>query len=229
MKVEIWSDIMCPFCYIGKRRFEAALEKFEQKEKVEIVWRSFQLDPQLEPVPGMSIHQYLAQRKGVSDEEGKRMNDYMGQMASEIGLEYNFEQMVVNNTMDAHRLLHLASIYGVQNQAKELLFGAYYTDGKDVGNGDVLSEIGQSLGLNPQEVREMLASDRFKESVRQDQQEAQQLGANGVPFFVMNQKYAVSGAQPTELFAEVLEKIWEEEKPKVIASEGPSCGPDGNC
>src|SRR5919199_2789942 len=128
MKVEIWSDIVCPFCYIGKRKFEKALNAFEEKDNVEVVWRSFQLDPDLEYVPGQSIHEYLAQRKGVPMEKGKEMNNYMSNMAKEVGLEYNFDKAIINNTVDAHRLLHFAAKHHLQNEMKERLFSAYYTE-----------------------------------------------------------------------------------------------------
>jgi predicted DsbA family dithiol-disulfide isomerase len=230
MKVEIWSDVVCPFCYIGKRKFENALKEFEQKDNVEIVWRSFQLDPDLEPVPGQSVHQYLANRKGVTLEKGKEMNAYMSNVAKEVGLEYNFDKAIINNTLNAHRLLHLAHKHGVQNEAKETLFAAYYTQGKDVGDTETLVAIGESVGLNADEVRTMLQSDTYIKEVQLDQYRAQQVGAQGVPFFVFNNKYAVSGAQPTDVFAQVLNKVWEEEKPVVEETlTGGFCTPDGVC
>lgn len=211
MKVEIWSDINCPFCYIGKRKFENALKDFEQKDKIEIVWRSFQLDPEMKPVTGQSVHQYLANRKGVTLEKGKEMNAYMSGVAKEVGLEYNFNEAIINNTMDAHRLLHLAARHGVQNEVKELLFAAYYTQGKNIGDIETLIQIGESAGLNADEIRTMLQTNTYENEVKQDQHKAQDLGINGVPFFVFNNKYGVSGAQPTEVFTEVLEKVYEEE------------------
>lgn len=230
MKVEIWSDIVCPFCYIGKRKFENALNGFKQKETVEIVWRSFQLDPGVQPVPGQSVDQYLANRKGVSLEKGKEMNDYMSAIAREVGLEYNFETAVVNNTMNAHRLLHLAKKEGLQNEMKEALFKAYYTDSKNIGDTETLRSIGEGVGLDASATRRMLESDQYENEVKMDQYEAQQIGVQGVPFFVFNNKYAVSGAQPTSVFAEVLEKVCQEEKPALeMVSEGAFCTPDGEC
>lgn len=228
MKVEIWSDINCPFCYIGKRKFENALNEFDKKENVEVVWRSFQLDPEMKPVPGQSVHQYLANRKGISLEKGKEMNAYMSGAAKEVGLEYNFDNAIINNTMDAHRLLHLASKHGVQNKVKELLFAAYYTNGKNIGNTETLVQVGESAGLNVEEIKAMLKSDTYIDEVKQDQYEAQQLGINGVPFFVFNNKYGVSGAQPSEVFSEVLSKVAEEEKP-VVENVSGFCTPDGVC
>lgn len=230
MKVEIWSDVVCPFCYIGKRKFEQALEGFTEKDKVEIVWRSFQLDPDMEYVPGQSVHEYLGSRKGGSAADGKRMNDAMTAMAKEVGLHYDFDNAIINNTLDAHRLLHLAKEKGVQNDMKERLFKAYYTEGKNVGEIETLVQLGEELGLDGEEVRKMLESDKYTHAVQQDQSEAQQLGARGVPFFVFNNKYAVSGAQPPELFTQVLDKVWEEEMPQGIAGEGTGfCTLDGEC
>ena len=230
MKVEIWSDLNCPFCYIGKRKFENALKNFEQRDNVEVVWRSFQLDPEMKPVTGQSVHQYLANRKEVTLEKGKEMNAYMSGVAKEVGLEYNFNEAVINNTMDAHRLLHLAAGNGVQNEVKELLFAAYYTQGKNIGDFETLIQIGESAGLNADEIRTMLQTGAYENEVKQDQYKAQDLGINGVPFFVFNNKYGVSGAQPTEVFTEVLEKIYEEEKPAVTEILTSSvCTPDGVC
>ncbi|KAA9324924.1 DsbA family oxidoreductase [Adhaeribacter soli] len=235
MKIEIWSDIVCPFCYIGKRKFENALKDFKHKDDVEIEWRSFQLDPEMQPVAGMSVDAYLAQRKGVSLAEGKQMNDYMAGMAKEVGLTYNFDQAIITNTMDAHRLLHYAKEQGKQNELKEKLFAAYYTEGKNVGDHETLAQIAETVGLNGEKVKEMLKSDAYREDVHQDQYQAQQVGARGVPFFVFNDKYAVSGAQPSEVFQQVLDKVWQEtEKSKPIPLAGDpnadACGLDSkNC
>ncbi len=230
MKVEIWSDVVCPFCYIGKRKFENALKDFDHPENVEIEWKSFQLDPEAKPVAGQSLHQYLANRKGVSPEKGKEMNDYMSGVAKEVGLQYNMDTAIVSNTLDAHRLLHLAQKHGLQNETKEALFKAYYTDSKNIGDTETLAAIGESVGLDANEIRTMLQGNEYTKEVQQDQYKAQQLGIQGVPFFVFNNKYAVSGAQPTEVFADVLEKVWDEEKPAPeMVAEGASCTPDGVC
>jgi predicted DsbA family dithiol-disulfide isomerase len=230
MKIEIWSDIVCPFCYIGKRKFENALKDFAAKDQVEIVWRSFQLDPEMKPVPGQSVHEYLAKRKGVSVAKGKEMNDYMSGIAKEVGLEYNFDKAIIHNTLNAHRLLHLAKKHGVQNELKERLFEAYYTNGQDTGDAQTLIRIGTGVGLDESEIREVLSTDTYIKEVGHDQQLAEQVGAQGVPFYVFNNKYAVSGAQPTEVFSRVLDKVWEEEKPvlETVATAG-VCTPDGNC
>jgi predicted DsbA family dithiol-disulfide isomerase len=231
MKVEIWSDIVCPFCYIGKRKFEKALDGFGAKDKVEIVWRSFQLDPDMEYVPGQSVHEYLGKRKGGTAAEGKQMNDSMAGIAKEVGLEYNFDKAIINNTLDAHRLLHLAKTKGLQNEMKERLFKAYYTEGKNIGDLETLIELGKEVGLKTEEITTVLQADTYKEEVLQDQYAAGKVGARGVPFFVFNDKYAVSGAQPSHVFTQVLDKVWEEEKP-IVVKEIPAtgfCTPDGIC
>lgn len=230
MKVEIWSDVVCPFCYIGKRKFEKALESFGPKDKVEVVWRSFQLDPDLKPVAGQSVHEYLGKRKGTTTAEGKKMNDYMADAAKEVGLTYDFDNAIINNTLDAHRLLHLAKEEQLQGQMKERLFAAYYTQGKNIGDHETLVQLAEEVGLEGAKVREVLASDAYLSEVQQDQYEAQQVGARGVPFFVFNSKYAVSGAQPPELFKQVLDKVWEEEKPVDLSAGGEGfCTVDGEC
>ncbi|OYU56551.1 MAG: disulfide bond formation protein DsbA [Chitinophagaceae bacterium BSSC1] len=230
MKIEIWSDVVCPFCYIGKRKFEKALEGFDQKEQVEIEWKSFQLDSEMAPAKGISVHQYLADRKGVSLEKGKEMNDYMTNMAKEVGLEYDFEKAVISNTLNAHRLLHFAKTKGLQQEAKERLFASYYTMGRDLGDLDTLVMIAQEIGLDPAAVRTMLESDEFINDVKMDQYHASQIGVQGVPFFVFNNKYAVSGAQPSSVFSEVLEKVWQEEQPLVnLGSAEGTCSIDGVC
>ncbi len=233
IKVEIWSDVVCPFCYIGKRRFEQALEKFGNSENVEIEWRSFQLDPEVKPVPGMTINEYLAKRKGVSVAEGKQMNDYMAQMAKEVGLHYDFDKAVITNTTNAHQLTHLAKKHGLQDKAEERFFAAYYTEGKDLNDPEVLVSLGQEIGLPIAEIRETLQNDTYKEAVQQDQYEAAQVGVRGVPFFVFNNKYAVSGAQPAEVFLNTLEHVRKETEkadPEVnSAQDANACEVDGNC
>ncbi len=231
MKIEIWSDIVCPFCYIGKRKFEIALASFHAKDKVEIEWRSFQLDPAMLNIPGKSVHAYLAERKGCSLEEAKDMNNAMSNVAKEVGLNYNFDIAVINNTLNAHRLLHFSKSKGLQSELKERLFHAYYTEGKDVSDTESLSVLASEVGLDKEAIKEMLASEIFKNEVELDQYYAEQVGATGVPFFVFNNKFAVSGAQPPELFSEVLEKVWKDEHPTNMeqAITDSVCGPDGNC
>lgn len=229
MKIEIWSDIVCPFCYIGKRRLEKALQDFPGRDKVEIEWKSFQLDPAMDNSEGLSVHQYLARRKGVSEEEARRMNAAMAAMAADLGLEYNFDKGIINNTMNAHRLLHFAREKGVQSHLKERIFRAYYTEGLDTADEDTLVELAQSVGLDGTEARRVLQSDEYREEVLADQQLAEAYRIQGVPFYIFNGKYGVSGAQAPEVFSQVLGKVWEEERPVVIAGGEGSCDTDGNC
>jgi predicted DsbA family dithiol-disulfide isomerase len=231
MKVEIWSDIMCPFCYIGKRRFEAALQQFAHREQVQVHWHSFELDPNMETRPGQTVHQLLAERKGVSVAEAQRMNDHMAGVAREVGLHYDFDKVVPVNTFNAHRFAHLATAHGRQDAAEERLFAAYFTEGRNINDPDTLAQLGAEIGLDPEAVRQMLASDAYAQEVRVDEYHARQIGVRGVPYFVFEDKYAVSGAQPAELFQEVLDKVWEEFNPAAPApitlAEGPACGLDG--
>lgn len=157
------------------------------------------------------------------------MNDSMAAMAKEVGLEYNFDQAIITNTRNAHRLLHFAREKGLQNELKERVFKAYYTEGKDTSDIEVLATLGEEVGMNAGEIREILQSDKYQQEVMRDQYEAQQMGASGVPFFVFNDKYAVSGAQPTGVFSQVLHKVWDEEKPTIIEQGAGVCDINGNC
>lgn len=210
MKVEIWSDVVCPFCYIGKRRFEKALEQFPSVNAVTIEWKSFQLNPGLKTQAGKSLHQYLAEIKGVSLEKAMEMNAYVTNMAKEAGLEYNLDKAVVADSFDAHRISHLAKKYGVQDKLEEFLFAAYFTEGKNTADHQVLSEIAASAGCDPIEIAEVLNSDRYAAEVAHDIEEANALGIRGVPFFVFNRKYGVSGAQPPDVFLQTLQRAQEE-------------------
>lgn len=227
LKVEIWSDVMCPFCYIGKRRFENALEHFEHKDAVEVVWKSYQLDPTMQSNTGKSLNEYLAERKGISIEQSKQMHKQMTDMAAELGLEYNFDKAVIGNSFDAHRLSHLAKQAGLQDQLEEALFKAYFTDGKNIADKNALLELGIGIGLDAEAVAQTLNSDQYAEEVKHDIYEASQVGVRGVPFFVLGDKYAVSGAQHTETFLGALNQTWNEAIPAAI--DGQVCGPDGDC
>lgn len=231
MKVEIWSDVVCPFCYIGKRKFENALKDFAHRDEVEVVWHSFELTPDFQPIPGESIHESLAKKKGVSVEEGKAMNDYMTKAAQEVDLNYDFDRTIPANTFLAHQLIHLGTHHGRQDATKERLMAAYYLEGQNVGDLDTLVKLGTEVGLDAAESRAALTAGTYAEAVRLDEYQAQQINVRGVPFFVFEDKYAVSGAQPSELFTEVLEKVWDEFKPAksvpVLVADGPACGPDG--
>lgn len=206
MKVEIWSDVMCPFCYIGKRRFEAALAQFDDAANVEINWKSFQLNPTLKTDPSISIHQYLANAKGWDLEYAQQVNQQVTEMAEGEGLTYNFDRAIVANSFNAHRLIQLAKQHGLGGAAEEALFKAYFTEGKNIDDYETLINIGTAIGLPAEEIKQMLDTNSFADAINADINEAQALGIRGVPFFVIDRKYAVSGAQPTEVFLQALSR-----------------------
>lgn len=232
LKIHIWSDVMCPFCYIGKRKIEDALSQFENKESVTIEWKSFQLDPSFVATPNESIVDHLAEKYSRDTDWAQSTIDNMTQNAKTSGLDFHFEKAILANSLNAHRLLHLAKKHNLSNELEELLFKAYLTDGKNVNDWDTLKEIGIKIGLELTEIEQLMLSDIYTKEVNQDQQEAQSLGVTGVPFFVFDNKYAVSGAQSSDVFLKTLEKTWEEgkfdSKLKIQnTTDENSCGIDG--
>jgi protein disulfide-isomerase len=209
MKVNIWSDVRCPFCYIGKKKFEMALGRFDDKDKVEVIWRSFQLDPNLETKTGINAVDHIAAIKGISQEQAEEMHNHVTRVAKEVGLEFNFEKAVVANSFNAHRLIQLAKTRGLGNEAEEQLFKAHFTEGKNIDDNEVLIQAGVAIGLNEKDIRAMLASDAFAKEVSEDESQAHAIGVRGVPFFVFNGKYAVSGAQSPDAFLQALQQSWQ--------------------
>jgi len=231
MKIEIWSDIMCPFCYIGKRRFDYALAQFDHKDKVEIEWKSYLLSPELVTDPNKNLHEFLAEHKGISLEEAKSMNDYVTNMAANVGLEYDFDKAIPANSFNAHRLLHFAKEHGLQTETEEALFKAYFTEGKNIDDSATLTAIAASVGLNTEALTEAMGSEAYFQDVVMDVQEAQNIGVRGVPFFVFDRKYAISGAQEADAFIQTLEKAfeeWQQPAAPLDVMEGDSCGVDGD-
>lgn len=208
MQVEIWSDIVCPFCYIGKRKFEQALEKFPQKDQVEIVWKSFQLDPDA-PKTGTDYLKNLSERKGWSLEQTRQITSNVSNMAAGVGLEYHFEKAISANSFDAHRLLHLAKKHGLQDEMEEALFKAHFVEGKNIADHPTLLQLGESVGLATAEITQVLESQAYADEVHLDIEVARQLRVNGVPFFVFDRRYGVSGAQDPIVFLQTLEKALE--------------------
>ena len=229
MKVEIWSDVACPWCYIGKRRFESALGQFAHQGEVEVTWRSFQLDPQAPTVPGKKVHEILAEKYGVSLAQAAAMNDRVSALAAGEGLEYHLDHTQYGNTFDAHRLVQLAAASGLQQQAEERLFQAYFTEGKALFDIPTLVELGSEIGIDVDEVRDMLSHDTYADEVRSDERRADALGISGVPFFAIDQRYGVSGAQPAQLFSEVLERAWSDSHPLTVADSGDPQAEAGVC
>jgi len=206
MKIEIWSDIMCPFCYIGKRQLETALKQFPENE-FEIEWKSFQLDPSITPQPGKDVYTYLTERKGMTVEQSKEMHKGVAERAKSVGLDYNFDKAVISNSLEAHRIIQLAKTKKLGDEIEEIFFKAYFTEGRDLNDGPTLIELAEKAGLNKEEVLEVLQSDTlFIKEVEHDINEAQQIGVQGVPFFVFDRKYAVSGAQPVEAFVQTIKE-----------------------
>lgn len=212
MKIEIWSDYVCPFCYIGKRRLEEALEVTGLTDKVEVVFKAYELDPNSPRSSEMTMHEALSKKYNMSLEEAVNMTDNISEQAKTVGLDYDFENMKPGNTFDAHRLVKLAETENLSGVVAESLLRANFIDAKEVGKIEVLLQIAEDAGISQERAKEMLESDEFAEDVKADITEARQVGVQGVPFFVINRKYAISGAQPAETFAEALQKVAKEER-----------------
>lgn len=213
MNVEIWSDIVCPWCYIGKRRFESALSRFEHRDDIDLVWRSFELDPTAPAIRTEDAATHLAAKYGMSVEQARASQDRLVKLAAEDGLEYHFDRSRSGNTFNAHRVLHLAHAHGVQDAAKERLMRAYFTEGEAIGDTATLVRLLNEVGVPETESLAVLDSDRYAAEVRADETEARELGINGVPFFVVDRRYGVSGAQPADVLLQVLQQAWAESHP----------------
>lgn len=215
MKIEIWSDVVCPWCYVGKRRLEAALADFERRDEVDVVWRSFELDPSAPPSDNLrgSYARRLAHRYGTTIEQAQAMIDNMTALAASEGLQMRFDRARPGNTLDAHRLLHLALERGLQSGLKDRLDEATFGEGLSVSNHGALTRIAVEAGLDGMEVSDVLSSDRYADAVREDEEQAKAYGISGVPFFVVDRKYGVAGAQRPELLLEVLTTAWAERSP----------------
>jgi len=235
MKIEIWSDIMCPFCYIGKRHYEEALAKFANASSVELEWHSFQLDPDLpKPASTLNAYQHLANRKGISYEESVALHENVIEMAKQAGLTYNYDKAIVANSFDAHRLIQLAKTKKLGDVAEERLFKAYFMEGKDMSDIKTLIALGKEIGIDEAELIKVLNSNDYATEVGSDIAEAQKIGVQGVPFFVFNRKYAVSGAQESATFLDVLTKSFDEwnatyQETKLEIIEGKVCTPNTDC
>ena len=224
VKVEIWSDVVCPWCAIGKARFEAALERFEHRDDVEVVWRSFELDPTAPRELREPLAEHLAAKYGVSVAEAVGMQDRMTSVAAAEGLTFRFDIARSGNTFDAHRLLHLAAEQGRQHELKERLLQAYLAEGEAIGDPDALVRLAAEAGLDKDEAADVLAGVRYADAVRADEAQARAYGISGVPFFVIDGAYGVSGAQPPEALLEVLNTAWAATHPlTTVGGAGHSC------
>lgn len=210
MKVEIWSDIACPWCYIGRRRFEAALKQFPHRQDVQIIWRSFQLDPHAPREYQGSSSEMLMEKKGISRAQADAMHAQVTEIAAQEGLTYRFDIARPGNSFDAHRLLHFALHHQRQNELKERIQKAYFTEGMSFADAETLVKLAAEVGLDAQTAREVVEGNAYTNEVNADILRAQMLGIQGVPFFLFDEKYAVSGAQPAALFTTALERTWSE-------------------
>ena len=210
MKIEIWSDIACPFCYIGKRKLEKAIQRLPDSVGIVLEWKSFQLNPSLQTDPNQNTLSYLAEAKGWTMEQTLQMTAQVTAMGKEEGLNFNFEKTAVANTKRSHRLLHLAKGFNCQNELKEQLFKAYFEEGKNIDELETLLQCAEQVGIPRAEAINVLDTQAFEEEIDQDVYESRLIGVQGVPFFVFDRKYGISGAQPDEVFDQTLQKALQE-------------------
>ena len=210
LTVDIWSDVVCPWCYIGKRRFEAALAQFEHRDDVTVLWHSFELDPDAPPVAEGRSAERLATKYGMTVEDAARRQAEITTLAAQDGLTYDLAESRGGNTFDAHRLIHLAAEHGLGDAVMERLMNAYFREREAIGDPDTLQRLAVDAGLPAEEVREVLEGERYADAVRADERAATQIGVRGVPFFVLGRKYGVSGAQPSEVLLQALQQAWDE-------------------
>jgi len=225
--VEIWSDIACPWCYVGKRRFEAALERFAHRDEVVVRWRSFELDPTAPAEREGSGAEHLAEKYGTSVEQAQAMQQRMTETAAAEGLEFRFDRLRTGSTFDAHRLLHLASTVGRQDALKERLLRAYLTEGELMSDQATLRRLAVEVGLPEADVIDVLGTGRFAEEVRDDERTAASFGASAVPFFVVDRAVAASGAHPAGAMLQLLQQGWDAKPRLAVVAGGETCGPDG--
>jgi len=209
MKIEIWSDVVCPFCYIGKRKLEKSIAKMPFKDSIEIEWKSFMLNPNARTQPEINSQEHLAKSKGWTLEQTKQISNQVTTMAAEEGLEYHLDKTIVANSINSHRLLHLAKSKSLGSEMKERLLKAYFTEGLNIDDEETLVKLGEEVGLKDSEVREVLDNSLFQDGIENDFRESREIGVQGVPFFVIDRKYGVSGAQPDAVFDDSLKKAWD--------------------
>ncbi|WP_341300715.1 DsbA family oxidoreductase [Lysinibacillus sp. FSL H8-0500] len=233
MKIEIWSDYVCPFCYIGKKQLEKAIQDMGYDGQVELIYKSYQLDPTTPVDSNVTVYESLAKKYGMSLEKAQEMTEGVTARAKEVGLNYDFSDLMEENTLKAHRLVKWAEQQGDVTALVESLLHSHFIEGKRIGQDEVLLTIAEQVGLQREEVAKVLVADTFKDEVEADIQEGQQLGVRGVPFFVLNRKYGISGAQPQQVFEETLRKVAEEEglQPKLTmaGSEDSGICTDDSC
>ena len=221
MQVEIWSDVVCPWCYIGKRTFEAALADFEHRDEVTVEWRSYELDPGAPARRDLPMVELLQKKYSMTEEQAVAANDRVTAIAAGVGLEYHLDRAAMGNTFDAHRLIHLAAAHGKGDAMKERLMAGYFTEGAPVGEAATLERLAADVGLDADEVRTVLAGDAFADDVRDDERQAAALGVSGVPFFVIDRAYGISGAQGPDVILGALERAWADTHPAGLVDAAP--------
>jgi len=229
LKLEIWSDIACPWCYVGKRRLESALKQFPHAAEVQLVWRAFELDPAApaERPRDVSHVEFIARKYGMSVAQAQKSTDHLLQLARAEGLSFDFVNIRSGNTFDAHRLVHLGHERGVQDAVKERMLKAYFEQGQLMSDHGTLVRLASEAGLDAAEATDVLAGDTYGKAVRADEAAARELGITGVPCFVFDRHFAVSGAQSTQVMLSALSQAWAERAPATVHAEGAVCGPDG--
>lgn len=234
MVVEVWSDVACPYCFIGKKKFEKALRQFPGNDKIKILWKSFQLSPDLKTDPAINMYEYLCESKGINVEEAKEMTYFAGEAARTADIELNFDKVIPANTLNAHILIHFAGQYNLQNEITDKLFRAHFSEGRNIDDKTVLKDLASESGLDITRLDKAFNDDNFTDKVREDIYEAGQMAIRSVPFFVFNRKYAVSGAQDPVVFLRTLEKSFAEWESEVAAEkaeiiQGPGCSAEKGC
>jgi len=229
VKVDIWSDVVCPWCYVGKKRFEAATAEFAHGDEIEVEWHSFELDPTSPHEHQGDMAQRLSRKYGMTIDQAVAANDRLTRVGAEDGIDFRFDRARSGNTFDAHRLIHLARKRGVQDAVKERLMLAYFTEGELVSDHDALVRVVAEAGLDADEARRVLESDAFAADVRADEEAAQEIGITGVPFFVVDQKFGISGAQPVDVMVDVLERAWAKSHPEPVQVLAGGDTADGQC
>jgi predicted DsbA family dithiol-disulfide isomerase len=209
MRVEIWMDVVCPWCYIGKRQFERALASFPHRDEVEVIFRSFELDPQTPAHQELPLIELMKRKYSMSDQQAWEANDRITGLAAQLGLEYHLDKAQRGNTFNAHRLVHLAGTRGLAGAMEERLMAAYFTEGLPIGDPATLQRLGEEVGLDPDEVAAVLAGEAFALDVRSDEQRAMDLGVHGVPFFLIDNALRVEGAQPSDVLLSSLQQAWD--------------------
>ena len=228
MKVEIWSDVVCPWCFVGKRQFEKALTQFEHADELEIVWRAYELDPRAPEVREGTYTERIARKYGMDVGQARAAMARIVNVGAQAGIDFKFDSMRPGNTFNAHRLLHFAKLQNRQDELKERLLNATFFEGRATGTRDVLLEVAVEAGLDKDEAAEVLDGDAFAADVRSDERVAQALGVTGVPFFLVDETYGIPGAQDPEVFLNILNRAWGEShrQVQIVASEGAVCDDD---